>query len=160
MNKVIQNVRKDVLRYLFSIEKFAKNLESPGDGLLGLITTKLMTESNNGSIINAIDRLKIKNGEHHLEIGAGNGHGLNHAAKCKPGRLIGVEISSRFRAMITDQNIPGAELYGNDAIDMSSFIPSNSVDTMVAMNVVYFLDPLSAYAKEFKRYKFMFTIII
>lgn len=43
------------------------------------------------------------------------------------------------------------ELYDTDARDMDSFLKSNSVDKLLAINVVYFLDPLTIYAKELYR---------
>lgn len=144
-------IKRQVIRYLFTIESFAKNMESPGNGIFGLMATKLMTQANNRSIKDAIRRLEVTKGDHFLEIGAGNGYGLQCAKKCDPGRLVGVEISARFRDIIKSHNISGLELFNNDAVDMGIFVPTNSVDAMLAMNVVYFLDPLRMYAVELKR---------
>jgi cyclopropane fatty-acyl-phospholipid synthase-like methyltransferase len=148
---VIGVLKKYVIRHLLQFERISENMKSPGLGLAGDLAIKLMTEANNRSVQNAVELLGIKRGEHVLEIGAGNGFGVLCMKEKVPGRLVAVEISAKFRSIIKDQNISGLELYDKDAIDMSSFIQSNSVDKLLAMNVVYFLDPFESYAKEMKR---------
>lgn len=43
------------------------------------------------------------------------------------------------------------EVYGDDAKDMSSFINNNTIDKLLAVNVIYFLNPLRSYADEMYR---------
>lgn len=43
------------------------------------------------------------------------------------------------------------EIYSNDAKDMRSFLRTSSVDKLLAVNVVYFLDPLEEYIEEIAR---------
>ena len=148
---VVGVLKKYVVRHLLQFELISENMKNPGLGLTGDFAIKLMTEANNKSVKNAVELLDIQRGEHVLEIGAGNGFGLLCMKEKDPGRLVAVEISAKFRSIIKNQNIAGLELYDKDAIDMSSFIPSNSVDKLLAMNVVYFLDPFESYAKELKR---------
>jgi SAM-dependent methyltransferase len=67
-----------------------------------------------------------------------------------------VEISPDFLAKLEriQQNLPPdvpVELHAVDAKDMSSFLDDESVDKMFAMNVVYFLDPVSIYLQEIRR---------
>ena len=71
-----------------------------------------------------------------------------------PLRLIGVEISPRFREELVEKlkGLPiKVEIFGDDAKDMKSFLPDVSVDSILAVNVVYFLDPLEEYAVEMSR---------
>lgn len=73
-------------------------------------------------------------------------------AKVKPARLVAVEISEQFRNDLVKLSLPvKLELHGSDARDMSAFLPDDSVDRLLAVNVVYFLDPLPLYVKEIKR---------
>lgn len=115
-----------------------------------MLAARLMESANKRSSIDAVRRLEISNGEHVLEIGPGNGDGLVAMAKSSPGRIVAVEISDRFRGILRDRDIKNLEVYDADAKAMS-FVPSGSVDKLLAMNVVYFLHPLSSYASELKR---------
>ena len=82
----------------------------------------------------------------------GNGWGLRALSSKRPNRLVAVEISDLFRQEISQLQLESRiEVYGNDAKDMKSFLKDNSVDKMMAVNVIYFLDPLPTYVKEFHR---------
>lgn len=151
MKSTLEFFKKHTIRYLLQFEYISRNMKSPEYGLVGDFAVKLMTEANNRSVKSAVELLHIQNGEHVLEIGAGNGFGIRCMKEKGPGRLVAVEISEKFRSIIKDQKIAGLELYDTDAIDMSSFLPSNTVDKLLAMNVVYFLDPFETYAQELKR---------
>ena len=151
MKSLLGNFKKHAVRFLLQFEYISRNMKSPGYGLAGDFAVKLMTEANNLSVKSAVELLNIQRGEHVLEIGAGNGFGIQRMKEKDPGRLVAVEISEKFRSIIKNQKISGLELYDMDAIDMSSFLPSNTVDKLLAMNVVYFLDPFESYAKELKR---------
>ena len=110
----------------------------------------MMDRINKKTIKDAINRLQLSEGETYLEIGAGNGHGLAEASTVKLKRIVAVEISEQFRNNIMKREIPNLELYGSDAKEMS-FLQNQSVDKLLAMNVIYFLDPLDVYIKEIKR---------
>ena len=144
-------MKKYLIRYLLEFKFVAQNMRAPRNNLVGFFAAKVMAEANDKSVADAVNRLQIQTGEHVLELGSGNGYGLQCMESKSPGRLIGVEISERFREMIQQRKLKNLEIYEQDAINMSNFIPSNSIDKMLAMNVVYFLDPLSAYAIELKR---------
>jgi cyclopropane fatty-acyl-phospholipid synthase-like methyltransferase len=128
-----------------------ENLRSPSNGLLGLIASTIMKRTNKSSSEDAWIRLDVEGLDTILEIGGGNGDGLKFVANYRPKRLVTVEISERLRSVLSDLQIPKLEIYGTDAKDMSAFLVRNSVDKLLAMNVVYFLEPLEDYAKEIKR---------
>ena len=43
------------------------------------------------------------------------------------------------------------ELFENDAKNLKDIINNNSIDKILLINVIYFLNPLDLYLKEFKR---------
>lgn len=130
----------------------SKNMQAPGDGVIGLITSIIMKKGNRRSSEDAWKRLNIQPGEVILELGAGNGDGMKYVStQYAPKRIVAVEISERFRSILHDLKLPAMEIYEHDARDMSSFLRRGSVDKFLAMNVVYFLEPLEAYAREMKR---------
>ena len=130
----------------------SKNMLAPGEGVIGLITSLIMKKGNRRSSEDAWKRLNVQPGEVALELGAGNGDGLKYVASHHtPKRIVAVEISERFRGILADLDLPLMEIHGHDARDMSSFLARGSVDKFLAMNVIYFLDPLEVYAREMKR---------
>ncbi len=63
-----------------------------------------------------------------------------------------MEISDFFRREISQlQLATKIEIYGDDAKNMKDFLENDSVDKMMAVNVIYFLDPLPVYISEFHR---------
>jgi SAM-dependent methyltransferase len=73
-------------------------------------------------------------------------------AKARPARLVAVEVSEQFRNDLSKLDLPvKLELHGSDAKDMSAFLGNDSVDRVLAVNVLYFLHPLSVYAAELNR---------
>ena len=141
-----------MLKNLFSFKYFAENMRSPTNGVLGYISSLIMTQGNKISEEILAARLSIKTTDVVVELGPGSGWGLMEAAKKTPKRLIGVEISPRFRKELSYLQLPvKLEVYGEDAKDMSTFLNSESVDKVFGLNVVYFLDPLEVYTQELYR---------
>lgn len=125
---------------------------SPGNGLFGMLAARLMESANRRSSIDAVQRLNVQPAENVLEIGPGHGYGLAIMSEANsPGRVVAVEISERFRGILQGKGIQNLEVYDADAKDMSRFVSSGSIDKLLAMNVVYFLHPLPAYAAELRR---------
>lgn len=120
--------------------------------MLGRRASEFMSQVNRRTSEDAARRLVIKPEHCVVELGPGSGWGLRAIAESQPKRLVGVEISPRFRRelAILDLEVP-LEIYGQDAKDMRTFLGDGSVDRLLAINVVYFLDPLRAYADEFFR---------
>jgi ubiquinone/menaquinone biosynthesis C-methylase UbiE len=130
-----------------------------------------MQTINNDSIITGIQRLGLKESDTYCEIGAGDGLGIKSIIEPDasslidemvyvrvPARIILVEISDDFRRQllrVVNHDIPEKfrsriEVHGHDCKHMH-FLSDNSVDTIFAMNVVYFLNPLSDYLEEIHR---------
>ena len=101
-----------------------------------------------------IKRLDLKETDVFLELGAGEGVGIQ-SLETIPARIVLVEISDQFRNVLEEikaglsfQN--RIEIHGQDCKHMP-FLENNSVDKVFAMNVVYFLNPLEEYLNELHR---------
>ncbi len=70
----------------------------------------------------------------------------------KPSQVFGVEISETYRKKLKlkfeNQNV---SIFSNDAKDLTDVLADATVDKILAVNVVYFLEPLDLYIKEFHR---------
>lgn len=145
------------------VSRISPDMRAPSNGCFGWVATKIMS-LNPPSTAEAIRRLELQPEETFLEIGAGNGAGLCEIAKLDayPKRIVCVEISERFRLELqnkikilegellpTGSKLP-VEIHENDCKEMP-YLDNSSVDKILGMNVVYFLDPLSLYLKEFHR---------
>lgn len=145
----------------------APQMRAPSAGISGWLAMKLMESGNPPSITKGIHRLDIQKEDVIVELGAGHGVGMRQVFQKQPRRYIGVEISTSFRDKLhlVKQELEEAngdtscsstnantiiDIYGNDAKDMG-FLENDTVDKMFAMNVVYFLDPLSVYLAEMHR---------
>ena len=143
---------KSPFAFLFGTNIVSRNMLAPGDGPLGAIAVRMMTRANRLTSEHAATRLDPNQDHCVLELGPGSGCGLRALASCEPKRLIGVEISARFRQELAALSLPtNLEIHGEDALDMSGFLDTGSVDRLLAVNVVYFLDPLTDYAVELFR---------
>lgn len=140
------------MNWLMGTKAVARNLLAPGQGFLGALTVNGMTKNNRRTSEHAAARLGVAADHAVVELGPGSGWGLKVLAAAKPERLIGVEISARFRAELAALDLPvNLEMQADDAVDMSAYAGADSIDRLLAVNVVYFLDPLSDYATEFHR---------
>ena len=129
-----------------------KNMRSPGNGLLGLIARSVMLRGNKLVSHDAAERLQVKEGECVLEVGPGNGHAIEKILYYKPSKVLGIEVSESFRRNLKhkfeNQNVV---ILANDAKELKDVVSDSSVDKLLAVNVVYFLEPLESYVKEFYR---------
>ncbi len=130
----------------------AKNLKEPKDFLIGYIARKVMQFDNQEVIEGSVEKLDVQKGDVVLEVGSGNGQALVEIIKRSPRKIYAIEISKKFRDVLhskfSDQNI---SVLGNDAKDLSDVVENNSIDKLILINVIYFLNPLDDYLKEFKR---------
>lgn len=124
---------------------------------MGWLAMRLMSQGNPPSIILGIQRLNLVATDVFVELGAGHGVGLKSLGLKEeiPKRIVAVEISPNFRALVekVKEEVPygdRVEIYGDDCKQMP-FLEDNSVDKMFAMNVVYFLNPLDEYLPEIHR---------
>jgi cyclopropane fatty-acyl-phospholipid synthase-like methyltransferase len=137
---------------LLATKIVARNMLAPGGGLLGAIASRMMTRGNRLQSEDAAERLDVDPDHSVLELGPGSGWGMRVLAEGNPKRLVGVEISARFRDELAGMGLSvDHEVHGDDALDMSRFLDDGSVDRMLAVNVAYFLDPLADYAGELFR---------
>lgn len=149
------------------LQLIAPQMRAPGPGLGGWLAQKIMEQGNPPSIIAGIHRLGIE--RHHdvvVELGAGHGVGMRQMyLHHTPKRLVAVEISPAFCQKLetvkaellqatsnnsSNDRVGTIEIYSDDAKSMP-FLEDDTVDKMFAMNVVYFLDPLSDYLREIHR---------
>jgi cyclopropane fatty-acyl-phospholipid synthase-like methyltransferase len=122
--------------------------------MLGRFARGVMARTNRATAQDAAQRLEVSAGDCVLELGPGSGWAWSEICAARPARLVGVEISARFRhelARLAPSLPLRPEIHEHDAIDMSGFLGDASVDRLLAVNVVYFLDPLPAYAAELAR---------
>jgi len=126
---------------------------------MGWMAQRIMDMGSGADSIDAASQIVSEAKEPVIaEIGPGAGHATKELIqKLSPSRIYGIEISEAFRNRLKEDPVlkPSIEsgvftVHGDDARDLS-FIPDNSVDVVFAFNVVYFLDPLSAYLQEFHR---------
>ena len=62
-----------------------------------------------------------------------------------------IEISSIFRNHLKKKFGNKIELFENDAKNLKGVIKNGSIDKILLINVIYFLNPLDLYLKELKR---------
>lgn len=137
---------------------FSRQLRSPDNSVNGHFACQLM-ELGHPASVDAVDALLGVKKEHTiLEIGPGGGSSLNRILDTyHPKRAYAIEISDVFRAQL--QSDPTCakrmkdgilSIHGDDAARMP-FIPSGSVDRVIGVNVLYFLNPLGQYLCEIYR---------
>ena len=145
-----------VFRWLYNKLRHTRimtqNMRSPGNGLLGHVARSVMSQGNELVSQDAAERLDIKTGECVLEVGPGNGHGIEKILSYKPSKILGIEISDSYRKSLENKfENPNVVILANDAKELKNVVPDSSVDKLLAVNVLYFLEPLESYLNEFYR---------
>lgn len=136
---------------------FADEMRSPSSGCLGWIARKIMAggvEEHEDAVKNVLD---VSEQMTVVELGPGSG-GATRAILAKGcHKMYAIEISEAFRRVLAaDSTCAEAvkagrlTLSGDDAKSLA-FIPSESVDRILGINVVYFLDPMADYFTELHR---------
>ena len=129
----------------------AENLRSPNTFFFGFIAKRLMLVGNQKVIEDSVKRLNIKSEDKILEVGSGNGQALIEILKKNPKKIKVIEISPIFRNHLKNKFGNKIELHENDAKNLKGIIKSSSIDKILLINVIYFLNPLDLYLKELKR---------
>ena len=129
----------------------AENLRSPNTFFFGFIAKRLMLVGNQKVIEDSVKRLNIKREDKILEVGSGNGQALIEILKKNPKKIKVIEISPIFRNHLKNKFGKKIELYENDAKNLNGVINNSSIDKILLINVIYFLNPLELYLKELKR---------
>ena len=139
-------------QFLRQTELMTENMRSPKTIGLAWVARTLMSHSNAQVSIDIVNRMKLKNTDHVLELGVGNGLAIKEIAKISEKKIIGIEISSEFRRELLKMKLPkNIVILENDAKDLSNEILDGSIDKLLAINVIYFLKPITEYILEFKR---------
>ena len=129
----------------------AENLRSPNTFFFGFIAKRLMLVGNQKVIEDSVKRLNIKSEDKILEVGSGNGQALIEILKKNPKKIKVIEISPIFRNHLKNKFGKKIEVYENDAKDLKGIINNSSIDKILLINVIYFLNPLELYLNELKR---------
>ena len=129
----------------------AENLRSPNTFFFGFIAKRLMLVGNQKVIEDSVKRLNIKSEDKILEVGSGNGQALIEILKKNPKKIKVIEISPIFRNHLKNKFGKKIEVYENDAKNLKGIINNSSIDKILLINVIYFLNPLELYLKDLKR---------
>ena len=129
----------------------AENLRSPNTFFFGFIAKRLMLVGNQKVIEDSVKRLNIKSEDKILEVGSGNGQALIEILKNNPKKIKVIEISPIFRNHLKNKFGKKIEVYENDAKNLKGIINNSSIDKILLINVIYFLNPLELYLNELKR---------
>ena len=129
----------------------AENLRSPNTFFFGFIAKRLMLVGNQKVIEDSVKRLNIKSEDKILEVGSGNGQALIEILKKNPKKIKVIEISPIFRNHLKNKFGKKIEVYENDAKNLRGIINNSSIDKILLINVIYFLNPLELYLNELKR---------
>ena len=129
----------------------AENLRSPNTFFFGFIAKRLMLVGNQKVIEDSVKRLNIKSEDKILEVGSGNGQALIEILKKNPKKIKVIEISPIFWNHLKNKFGKKIEVYENDAKNLRGIINNRSIDKILLINVIYFLNPLELYLNELKR---------
>ena len=147
LNKLAINLHK----YFKNTRVMAENLRSPNSFFFGFIAKRLMLVGNQKVIEDSVKRLNIKSEDKILEVGSGNGQALIEILKKNPKKIKVIEISPIFRNHLKNKFGKKIEVYENDAKNLKGIINNSSIDKILLINVIYFLNPLELYLDELKR---------
>ena len=145
-------IARQIHKALSNTELMTENMRSPKTLGLAWVARTLMNYSNEQVSIDIVNRMKLREPDHVLELGVGNGLAIKEIAKISGNKIIGVEISPEFRRNLKKMKLPkNIVILGNDAKDLSNEVHDGSIDKLLAINVIYFLKPIEQYILEFKR---------
>ena len=145
-------IARQIHKALSNTELMTENMRSPKTLGLAWVARTLMNYSNEQVSIDIVNRMKLREPDHVLELGVGNGLAIKEIAKISGNKVIGVEISPEFRRNLKKMKLPkNIVILGNDAKDLSNEVHDGSIDKLLAINVIYFLKPIKEYIFEFKR---------
>ena len=129
-----------------------QNMRSPGNGFLGNVARELMIIFNEFVYNDSVKRLNIRKNDKVIEIGSGNGQGIEKLLDLTNKKIVSIEVSDSFRTKLIhkfkNQNV---NILSNDAKNLSDVVKNNTFDKLLAVNVIYFLHPIKEYAQEFFR---------
>ena len=151
LEKLLNVLAINLHKFFKNTRIMAENLCSPNTFFFGFIAKRLMLVGNQKVIEDSVKRLNIKSEDKILEVGSGNGQALIEILKKNPKKIKVIEISPIFRNHLKNKFGKKIEVYENDAKDLKGIINNSSIDKILLINVIYFLNPLELYLKELKR---------
>jgi len=133
---------------------FGHQLKCP-TGIAGRLTGHLMRAVNRRPNALAIGRLAIGPADQILEIGFGPGEAIRTmAAKAKAGRVYGVDRSAAMVSLASRRNrcgIADGRVRLFEANSLSLPLAAESIDKILAVNVIYFWDDVAGVLHEARR---------
>jgi len=143
-------------RRIFSIFNgshiMTRNMREPSTPLFGWVASTLMQNGNQKVAVSAVQHLQVLDTDIVCEVGAGNGLSLHEIVKYTSKDVYAIEISKVFRRQLRALNLPkNILILRNDASDLKDAISDNTVNKLLGVNLVYFLNPLNLYLDEFFR---------
>lgn len=152
LNKIKLYLYQLIYSQIKHTKVMTQNMKSPGDGFLGNVARELMIIFNEFVYNDSIKKLNIKKNDKVIEIGSGNGQGIEKLLELSTNKIVSIEVSDSFRSKLIqrfkNQNVT---ILSNDAKNLSDVVKSNTFDKLLAVNVIYFLHPIKEYAEEFFR---------
>ena len=152
LNKIKLYLYQLIYSQIKHTKVMTQNMKSPGDGFLGNVARELMIIFNEFVNNDSIKKLNIKKNDKVIEIGSGNGQGIEKLLELSTKKIVSIEVSDSFRSKLIqrfkNQNVT---ILSNDAKNLSDVVKSNTFDRLLAVNVIYFLHPIKEYAEEFFR---------
>ena len=144
--------------FFFDSRVRSESLRAPGHGVSGWIARKLMAIVNaesNSDVVEAL--LDVQSGHKVIELGPGHGFSLRIILRKQPEYVYAIEVSESFRSLLA------SDPYFSQAVESRVLtirgdtgprypdIPSASIDRILGMNVLTFLNPLRDYVDEVYR---------
>ena len=151
LEKLLNILAINLHKFFKNTRIMAENLRSPNTFFFAFIAKRLMLAGNQKVIEDSVERLNVKSEDKILEIGSGNGQALIEILKKNPKKIKVIEISPIFRNHLKNKFGKKIEVYENDAKNLKGIINNSSIDKILLINVIYFLNPLELYLKELKR---------
>jgi ubiquinone/menaquinone biosynthesis C-methylase UbiE len=135
-------------------KELSQQLKKP-TGETGLEVAKALNESNQGLYDLAFELLDLQPHQKVLEIGFGNGKHFLQYFNAEPGlSLTGVDFSKDMckEAKLRNKHLINEGKLSIHCSDTSSLpFKDNEFDFIVAINVIYFLDPPDVHLREIRR---------
>jgi len=125
----------------------------PWRGLLSPHPRACPPRINYPTIDSAVELLAPSDGETVIEIGSGDGRGVHSILRrCTPGQLHAVEWHETYiQELRADPLLREKKVQLHECDARSLPVPDGSADKVLAVNCVYFLEPLDEYFRELYR---------
>mmetsp|Transcript_45863 Transcript_45863/g.143900 ORF Transcript_45863/g.143900 Transcript_45863/m.143900 type:complete len:246 (-) Transcript_45863:921-1658(-) len=132
-----------------------RNLSYPTDSIFGWFAVQTMVQYNSPGVLDAIEKLALKENSTLLELCIGPGYGVQEALRYKGVKVIGVDVSPDMVKMASEA-VQGAIDEGRASVVLGdarnlTFLGDEQVDKVFHMNCCYFWDNVEDTLKEILR---------